>query len=535
MQPPAYSPTADYSIDIAPGDLGNALDHDFDDIAETTDAILTNLALIQRDDGALGNGTVGPDQFSSTGLLLLAGSWLPRGFWATATAYKVGDVVEQTSVSYVCAVAHTSGVFATDKAAGKWLTLSSTAGAIAFTPTGTISSTNVQNAIAEVSGDVTAVDAALTAHLVDTTDAHAASAIANTPAGNIVATTVQAALNGLDATISALFANKADITTDTVLTNADLNKLKRITATAVVTLPQNSTCTPGKAIRLKSITTGSVTIALNGADTIDGAAGTIRLASYEYIELTPDGVSDWLITVKPGWEVGNVKAHDGSTVPTGWIARGGIVSRSTYAGLFAVAGTTYSAGDGSATFGAGGLTAGRALVGEGTGTVVASGVNADVDTSTDAFVVASNVDKWDHGMAVVFTLASGTITGLTSGNTYYVIRVDATHIKLASTLANAQAGTPAVDLTAKSSPVWTITHTYTARTQGDTFGKESKAMTSTELVAHVHGSSLIQSGAGVSQFSGGAGFPAGNTSSTGGNAAMLTMGPSSVTKYIIKT
>jgi hypothetical protein len=38
----------------------------------------------------------------------------------------------------------------------------------------------------------------LTAHLADTTDAHAGSAITNTPAGTIAATTVQAALNELD-------------------------------------------------------------------------------------------------------------------------------------------------------------------------------------------------------------------------------------------------------------------------------------------------------------------------------------------------
>lgn len=40
-----------------------------------------------------------------------------------------------------------------------------------------------------------------------------------------------------------------------------------------------------------------------------------------------------------------------STPPTGWLkANGALVSRTTYAGLFAVIGTTYGSGDGSTTF-----------------------------------------------------------------------------------------------------------------------------------------------------------------------------------------
>jgi hypothetical protein len=41
-------------------------------------------------------------------------------------------------------------------------------------------------------------ESALTAHISDTADAHAASAVTNTPAGTIAATTVQAAINELD-------------------------------------------------------------------------------------------------------------------------------------------------------------------------------------------------------------------------------------------------------------------------------------------------------------------------------------------------
>lgn len=43
-----------------------------------------------------------------------------RGAWATATAYAVNDQVTTGGNTFVCLIAHTSGVFATDLAAGKW-------------------------------------------------------------------------------------------------------------------------------------------------------------------------------------------------------------------------------------------------------------------------------------------------------------------------------------------------------------------------------------------------------------------------------
>lgn len=49
--------------------------------------------------------------------------------------------------------------------------------------------------------------------------------------------------------------------------------------------------------------------------------------------------------------VGCVQAYAGSTLPTGWLlCDGSAVSRTDYAALYAVIGTTYGAGDGSTTF-----------------------------------------------------------------------------------------------------------------------------------------------------------------------------------------
>lgn len=55
-----------------------------------------------------------------------------------------------------------------------------------------------------------------------------------------------------------------------------------------------------------------------------------------------------MVVVNP---VGVVQAFAGSTTPDGWLlCDGSAVSRTTYADLFAVIGTTYGTGDGSTTF-----------------------------------------------------------------------------------------------------------------------------------------------------------------------------------------
>jgi hypothetical protein len=41
--------------------------------------------------------------------------------WLTSTAYTIGQYVTESGVTYICIVAHTSGTFATDLAAGDWI------------------------------------------------------------------------------------------------------------------------------------------------------------------------------------------------------------------------------------------------------------------------------------------------------------------------------------------------------------------------------------------------------------------------------
>jgi hypothetical protein len=43
-----------------------------------------------------------------------------QGNWITSTSYSVNDLIEESSVVYICTTTHTAGTFATDLSAGKW-------------------------------------------------------------------------------------------------------------------------------------------------------------------------------------------------------------------------------------------------------------------------------------------------------------------------------------------------------------------------------------------------------------------------------
>jgi hypothetical protein len=159
VQPTPFTITINFASDEANGVSGRSsvrtaqLDGLFNGLKSTTDQILANLALIQRDDGQLLDQTVTIASLSTQVLALLSSTaWRVRGAWVGGTAYLVGDVVLQGGVVYVCMVAHAAGVFATDLAAGDWgqVTANASATNTSFAPTATISAVNVQAAIAEL-------------------------------------------------------------------------------------------------------------------------------------------------------------------------------------------------------------------------------------------------------------------------------------------------------------------------------------------------------------------------------------------------
>lgn len=98
------------------------VENELNAVKTAMDTTQSRLAEIQRDDGALANEIVTPDSLSEETLAILIGEINPRGAWVTATAYAVDDMVRFTDgASYLCVTAHTSGTFATDLAADKWM------------------------------------------------------------------------------------------------------------------------------------------------------------------------------------------------------------------------------------------------------------------------------------------------------------------------------------------------------------------------------------------------------------------------------
>lgn len=182
---------------------------------------------------------------------------------------------------------------------------------------------------------------------------------------------------------------------------------------------------------------------------------------------------------------GMIFPYAGSSAPSGFLlCNGQAVSRTTYSSLFTLIGTSYGAGDGSTTFNVPDLR-GSVLLGLGQKTVTFDFVDGDVNTGNDQVTVDSN-DFLHTGQAITLSTSGTLPTGLSAG-TYYIIRVDATTIKFASSVANANAGVD-VDITAAAGGgTHTITLTLTDRSLGDAGGEETHALTDAEMPSHKHG------------------------------------------------
>ena len=71
----------------------------------------------------------------------------------------------------------------------------------------------------------------------------------------------------------------------------------------------------------------------------------------EINKVTDDNMNEIKNTININTPVGSISLFAGTTAPNGWlICDGSAVSRTTYANLFSVIGTTYGSGDGSTTF-----------------------------------------------------------------------------------------------------------------------------------------------------------------------------------------
>ncbi len=162
-QAPEYTPTISFEEEEQNLVAGRstlrtpALDAELANIATSINALISNATAIQRDDGKLRDLSVELHTLSTEVLALLGSAGFtihdPVG-WLTATNYVAREIVTNGTGTYVSVSAHTSGVFATDLAAGKWVLIFDsvhvTASGVTFVPSGTLLSQNVQDAIEEL-------------------------------------------------------------------------------------------------------------------------------------------------------------------------------------------------------------------------------------------------------------------------------------------------------------------------------------------------------------------------------------------------
>lgn len=243
---------------------------------------------------------------------------------------------------------------------------------------------------------------------------------------------------------------------------------------------------------------------------------------------------------------GMISMYGGAAAPTGFLlCNGQAVSRTTFASLFAVTSTSYGVGDGSTTFNVPNL-ASRFPLGYAsaapTKTFTFASRVANVITITGADNHAHN--ELQTGQAIFYDTTGSVITGLTDATTYYVIRVTATSFSLATSRANAVAGT-IITLSSDGTGTQTFAITYTARPMGHTGGEEEHSLVTAEIPAHAHGIQAASGGAGnFSDPRNNVGVTNAYNNSdngqpfmqdTGGSTAHTSMPLFTVVNYIIKT
>lgn len=192
--------------------------------------------------------------------------------------------------------------------------------------------------------------------------------------------------------------------------------------------------------------------------------------------------------VPDGRIAGEIRMWSTDTAPIWWaICDGSALSRTTYAWLFAVIGTTYGAGNGSTTFNIPNLTGSIAV---GKQSAVSKGA-ATITIATPG--VITNTGHWlANGNKVYFTTTGALPTGLWANTRYYVINATANTFQLSATIN----GT-AINTTGTQSGTHTL---FSANfdTLGSTGGEVNHTLSVDEMPSHSHNV--------IDQFGGGSNF-----------------------------
>ena len=132
-----------------------------------------------------------------------------------------------------------------------------------------------------------------------------------------------------------------------------------------------------------------------------------------------DGIK-WVVDVESGAPIGSLAPYAGTVPPEGWlICDGSEISRTTYARLFSVIGTTYGAGDGNSSFDIPDLS-GRLPIYNGTATIgsTTNGKAPNIKGKTGIFMRAMNfsgcfIDDGTYGTG--YNIGAQSYSGSKSG------------------------------------------------------------------------------------------------------------------------
>lgn len=219
---------------------------------------------------------------------------------------------------------------------------------------------------------------------------------------------------------------------------------------------------------------------------------------------------------------GTVLDFAGAVAPAGWLlCDGSSVSRTTYANLFAVIGTTHGSGDGSTTFS---LPDGRGRV--------AAGKDNMGGTSAGRLVVNLNGTT---------TAASAIITGLAStANLAVGMGVFGATIPGSATIASIDSATQVTLNTGVGVTAGTATALrfgmMDATALGATGGVQAHKLVASQMPSHTHQYGAVTN-TGASGIAGGTGYttPLTASGSTGGDQAHPNVQPTLILNKIIKT
>lgn len=220
-----------------------------------------------------------------------------------------------------------------------------------------------------------------------------------------------------------------------------------------------------------------------------------------------------------------------------------IVTTGSQSGTHTVFVSNWGRGDGTTTFNLPDLRS-KSLIGTGQGATYSLPVDNSKLTlaAPGVWTVPDNEFPY-QGQAVTLTTTGALPTGYATSTTYYVIRTSTTTITLATSQANADAGTGITTSGSQSGVHSIVSSSFISRTTvAKNVGEETHGISITELAGHTHppstGSFVIStSGSPVlsNLSSNGVVQTSGQTGSTGGDTQHNNIGPAVTVNYIIKT